>query len=118
MYVTMSIAFRLVIAASNIAVLSNARPLGRSFLRLVDGRPVLLGRLLEKRRELRNDPGDHRLRRIKYFRPDFLGYVLSHIPACHNDGFSRRKVLRAPDSFMPWLFKLIFETLYQFVELL
>jgi len=28
MYVTMSIAFRLVIGASNIAVLSNARPLG------------------------------------------------------------------------------------------
>ena len=49
---------------------------------------------------------------------DFLGYVLSHIPACHDDGFSQRKVLGAPDSFMPWLFKLMFDALYQFVELL
>jgi len=32
MYVTMNIAFRLLIAASNIAVLSNARPLGSEAL--------------------------------------------------------------------------------------
>ena len=61
---------------------------------------------------------DHRLRRIKYFRPDFLRYVLSHIAACHDDGFSQSKVLRTPDSFMPRLFELIFDAPYQFVELL
>ncbi len=71
---------------------------GCSFLRLVGGRPVLVGGRLDKRRELRDDPRDYRLRRIEYFRPDFLGYVLSHVPACHDDGFSQRKVLRAPDS--------------------
>ena len=45
-------------------------------------------------------------------------YVLSHIAACHDDSFSQRKVLRAPDSFMPRLFKLIFDAPHQFVELL
>ena len=54
----------------------------------------------------------------EYFRPDFLGYVLSHIAACHDDGFSQGKVLRAPDSFVPRLFKLFFDEPYQFVELL
>jgi len=88
------------------------------FLRFLGGRPVLFGGRLDERRELRDYPGDYRLRRIEYFRPDFLGYVLSHIPACYNDGFSQGKVLRAPDSFMPRLFKLIFDALYQFVELL
>ena len=34
---------------------------GGSFLRLVDGRPVLFGGRLDKRRELRDDPGDYRL---------------------------------------------------------
>jgi len=47
-----------------------------------------------------------------------VGYVLSHISACHDDGFSQRKVFRAPDSFMPRLFKLIFDAPYQIVELL
>jgi hypothetical protein len=56
--------------------------------------------------------------RIEYFGPDFLGYVLSHIPACHNDGFSQGKVLRPPDSFVPGLFKLILDAPFQFVELL
>ena len=60
----------------------------------------------------------HRLRCIEYFRPDFLGYVLSHITACDDDGFPQRKVLRAPDSFMSRIFKLIFDAPYQFVELL
>ncbi len=91
---------------------------GRSFLCLVDGRPVLFGGRLDKRRELRDYSRDHRLRRIEYFRPDFLRYVLSHIAACHDDGFSQSKVLRTPDSFMPRLFKLIFDAPYQFVELL
>src|SRR5215469_7039750 len=44
----------------------------RSFLRRLGGRPVRFGGCLHKRRELRDDPGDYRLRRIKYFRPDFL----------------------------------------------
>ena len=80
---------------------------------------LLFGGRLDKRRELRDDPGDYRLRRIEYFRPDFLGYVLSHITACHDDGFSQGKVLRAPDSFMPWSFKLIFDDFaIPFVELL
>jgi len=91
---------------------------GRSFLRLVDGRPVLFGGRLDKRRELRDNRGDYRLRSIEYFRPDFLGYVLSHITACHDNGFSQRKVLRTPDSLVPRLFKLIFDAPYQFVELL
>ena len=91
---------------------------GRSFLCLVDGRPVLFGGRLDKRRELRDNPRDYRLRCIEYFRLDFLGYVLSHITACDDDGFSQGKVLRAPDSFMPRIFKLIFDAPYQFVELL
>ena len=82
------------------------------------GRPVLFGGRLDKRRELRNNSRDYRLRRIEYFRPHFLGYVLSHITACYDDGFSQGKVLRAPDSFVPRLFKLIFDAPYQFVELL
>src|SRR5208283_5219638 len=91
---------------------------GCSFLRLVGGWPVLFGGRLAKQRELRVDSRDYRLRRIEYLRPDFLDYVLPHITACHDDGFSQGKVLRAPDSFMPWLFKLIFDATYQFVELL
>ena len=91
---------------------------GPQFLCLVDGRPVLFGGRLDKRRELRDYSRDHRLRRIEYFRPDFLRYVLSHIAACHDDGFSQSKVLRTPDSFMPRLFKLIFDAPYEFVELL
>src|SRR6266481_5725618 len=79
---------------------------------------VSLGGRLDKRRELRDYSRDHRLRRIEYFRPDFLRYVLSHIAACHDGGFSQSKVLRTPDSFMPRLFKLIFDAPYQFVELL
>ena len=55
---------------------------------------------------------------IGYFRPDFLGYVLPHITACHDDGFSQIEVLRAPESFVPRLFKLIFDAPHQFVELL
>ena len=88
------------------------------FLCFVGGRPVLFGGRLDKRREFRDDSRDHRLRRIEYFRPDFLRYVLSHIAACHNDSFSQSKVLRTPDSFMPRLFKLIFDAPYQLVELL
>ena len=48
----------------------------------------------------------------------FLDDVLSHVPARHDGGFSQRKVLRAPDSFMPWLFELFFDAPHQFVELL
>ena len=40
---------------------------GRRFLCLVGGRPVLFGGRLDKRRELRDYPRDHRLRRIEYF---------------------------------------------------
>lgn len=90
----------------------------RNFPRLVDGRPVLFGGRLDKRREFRNDPRDHRLRRVEYFRPDFLGYVLPYIPACYNNGFSQRKVLRTPESLTPRLLKLIFDTPYQFIKLL
>ena len=74
--------------------------------------------VLDKRRELRNNSRDYRLRRIEYFRPHFLGYVLSHVTAGYDDGFSQGKVLRAPDSFAPRLFELIFDAPYQFVELL
>ena len=91
---------------------------GHSFLRLVDGRPVLFGGRLDKRRELRNNSRDYRLRRIEYFRPHFLGYVLSHVTAGYDDGFSQGKIIRAPDSFAPRLFELIFDAPYQFVELL
>ena len=91
---------------------------GRGFLRLVDCRPVLFGGRLDKRRELRDNSRNYRLRRIEYFRPHFLGYVLSGITACYDDGFSQGKVLRTPDSFVPRLFKLIFDAPYQFVELL
>jgi len=55
---------------------------------------------------------------LQYFRPDFLGYVLPHIPACYNNGFSHRKVLRTPESLTPRLLKLIFDTPYQFIKLL
>ena len=91
---------------------------GRGFLRLVDGRPVLFGGRLDKRRELRNNSRDYRLRRIEYFRPYFLSYVLSHVTAGYDDGFSQGKVLRTPDSLAPRLFELIFDAPYQFVELL
>ena len=91
---------------------------GDGFFRFLRGRPVLFGGRLDERREFRDDPGDYRLRRVEDFRPDFLDDVLSHVPARHDDGFSQRKVLRAPDSFMPWLFELFFDAPHQFVELL
>jgi hypothetical protein len=43
---------------------------------------------------------------------------LPHVPARHKDGFSQKKVLRASDSFMSWLFERYFNTPCQFVELL
>jgi hypothetical protein len=85
---------------------------------LLSGRPVLAGGGLDKRREFRDDLRDYGLRRVEDFRSDFLGYVLPHVPACYDDGFSQRKVLRAPDSFMPRLSELFFNTPHQFAELL
>ena len=86
--------------------------------RLLRSRPVLFGGGFDKRREFRDDPGDYRLRCVEDFRPDFLDHVLAHVAARYDDGFSQRKVLRAPDSFMPWLFELFFDAPHQFVELL
>ena len=55
---------------------------------------------------------------VEYLRPDFLGYVISGVPAGDNERLAQRKFPRAAGFLSPWLLKNLADDLLQLVELL